>query len=218
VSHPKKPALSTLLAALAVGVGAPAGATTAISLASPGTLFDSSPYSLGFAFSVTADVNLVGLGAYDHLGDGLEAPAEVALWTGTSTVATLSAVVPSGTAAALEGAFRFAPVAPLRLHAGEVYVVAAYVDGSTATSFGLGQGGAASVDSRVTLLGDRFGVSFFHLVYPDQVDVGAGAWLGANVQLAAVPEPDVATMLGLGLAALAWRRRSVFSRISRVAA
>ncbi len=213
MSHPTTGRLLTLLAATAAWAGSPAVAATAIDLTAPGLVFESAPYSLGFAFSVTNELDLTGLGVYDHLGDGLEAPAEVALWTGNSQVATLGAVVPTGTAAALEGGFRFVRVAPLRLHPGEVYVIAAYLDGGWATSFGLGQQGTATVDSHVNLLGDRFGDGFFQLVYADQSDGGAGAWLGANFQLAAVPEPAPAAMLALGLVALAWCRRSAFSRI-----
>ena len=213
MSHVQTRRLLTALAVAGICACTPAGATTAISLTNPGVVFDSSPYTLGFAFSVATDVNLVGLGVYDDQGDGLEAPAEVALWTGNSQVETLSALVPAGTSGALEGAFRFTAVAPLRLHAGEVYVVAAYLDGGSATSFGLGQQGAATLDGRVSLLGNRFGVGFFERVYPDQSDGASGAWLGANFQLAPVPEPAAASLLALGLAALAWRRRSAFSQV-----
>lgn len=201
----------TAFCALA-SVGLPVAAQPAIQLTAAGTVFDSSPYTLGFAFSVTTDMDLVGLGVYDHAGDGLEAPAQVALWVGSATLATLSVVVPGGLEAQQVGDFRFAPVAPLRLQAGQVYVVASYLDGGWASSFGLGQGGSATLDPRLTLLGNRFGDGFFELVYPGQADGDSGAWLGANLLLAAVPEPAPAAMLVAGLAALAWRRRSAFSR------
>ena len=185
----------------------------AITLTEPGPTFESAPYTLGFAFSVVADVHLVGLGVYDHLADGLEAAAEVALWEGDSTAARLQTLVPAGTAAALDGLFRFAPVTPLLLQPGRVYVVAAYLDASVATSFGMDTAGAASIDPRVTVLGDRYGDGFLSLAYPAMSDGTPGGWLGANFQLAPVPEPGPAALLALGLAVLGWRQRhSVFSR------
>ncbi|GCL61183.1 PEP-CTERM sorting domain-containing protein [Pseudaquabacterium pictum] len=188
---------------------------SAITLTEPGPTFESAPYTLGFAFRVEADVHLVSLGVYDHLADGLEAAAEVGLWEGDSTAARLQTVVPAGTEAALDGLFRFAPVTALRLQPGRVYVVAAYLDAGVASSFGIADTGAASIDPRVTVLGDRFGDGFFSLSHPGMSDGTPGGWLGANFQLAPVPEPGPAALLALGLAVLGWRQRhSVFSRRS----
>lgn len=186
----------------------PARAEAAVSLSSPGTVFASAPYTLGFEFSVNTPVDLLSLGVYDHLSDGLEAPAQVALWVAGTTTPLLAAEVAGGTAAALLDGFRYAPVAAFRLQPGTSYVVAAYLDGGWASSFGLGQGGTASVAPQINLLGDRFGVDLGALVYPDQSD-GAGqrAWLGANFQLAPVPEPAVAALLLPGLLGLALRVR-----------
>lgn len=197
--------LPALLGAVA-GISTPARAA-ALQLLEPGALFASAPYTLGFAFSVNEALHLVALGVYDHQDDGLEAAAEVALWIDGQPGAIVTALVPSGATAMLDGGFRYLPVATTLLAPGTVYVVGAYLDGGWATSFGLGQQGQAQVDTRLQLLGDRFGDGFFAITYPGQSDSATGAWLGANFQISAVPEPAAAGLLLAGLAGLAWRQR-----------
>lgn len=205
-------ALSAALSALFM-LGTPpahAGATApALTLTAPGTVFDGTPYSLGFAFSVQTDVSLQALGVWDAGGDGLASTATVGLWRDGQTDPLAQATVAAGTAAALDGGFRWSSVAPLRLSAGQRYVVAAYLDGGSATSLGFadaatGAAGQGQVDARVTLIEDRFADGFFALAYPGQSDGHAGgAWLGANLQIGAVPESAPAAMLAAGLATLA---------------
>lgn len=201
---------------LAAALGGPAHAqTAAIELLQPGDVFESAPYTLGFAFDVPTEVTLVTLGVFDHQRDGLEVAAEVALWQDGLADPIASALVAAGTDAPLAGDFRYAPVAPLRLLPGITYVVGAYLDGGWATSFDLGQQGSAVVNPAIRLLGDRFGDTFFNIVYPSQFDGGGGAWLGANFQTTAVPEPAAAALLAAGLGLLAGRRRTC--RVARAA-
>ena len=198
---------------LAAGIPCAQAQVAAITLTQPGDAFESAPYSLGFAFSVLQDLRLTALGVYDHGADGLEGTgAQVALWLDGQPQALRVASVPGGTAATLDGLFRHAPVQPLDLHPGAVYVVAAYLDGGMATSFGVDQGGAAVVDARISLLADRYADGFFELAYPGQSDAYTGAWLGANLLLAPVPEPAPAALLAAGLVALAWRGRRAARR------
>lgn len=193
---------------LLAGVTAAQAQQSALTLTDLGPTFESAPYTLGFAFSVNTDVRLVALGVYDHGADGLEAEAQVGLWQGAGLDAIATGLVPVGTAAALDGAFRFVPVTPKVLKAGEVYLIGAYLDGGVATSIGMASTGAATLDPRVSLLGDRFGDGFFTITYPGQSDGTPGAWLGANFQLTPVPEPATVTLLAWGLLAMGWRRRA----------
>lgn len=205
-AHLRTVALCALLGGPVLGAVA-ASTAPAITFGSPGTVFDSSPYALGFAFVPNVDLSLAALGVWDAGADGLEAPAEVALWRDADRALLAGATVAGGTAAVLDGGFRWTAVAPLRLVAGERYVVAAFLDGGFATSFGLGQGGSASVDPRLGLVEDRYATELA-LAFPGTTDTGApSAWLGANLQIAAVPEPAPAALLAAGLAALGWLAR-----------
>ncbi|OYT99329.1 MAG: hypothetical protein CFE40_05565 [Burkholderiales bacterium PBB1] len=195
-------ALSCLLSLAAVAASA-APSTPAIVLATSGTEFESTPYTLGFSFSVQSAVSLDALGVWDRDADGLEAPGEVALWKDGDSKPLTLATVDSGTTATLLGGFRWVPVTALLLSPGQVYVVGTFLDGGWATSFGLAQGGSAVVDGRVAIVEDRFSTDFM-LTYPNDSNKSAGgAWLGANLQISAVPEPEQAAMLVAGLAAIA---------------
>lgn len=206
----RMPALSrsASVALLAVFATAVQAQVPALTLTEPGPSFASAPYTLGFAFGVTEAVQLVSLGVYDDNGDGLSMAAQVALWQDGALQPLVQRTVAAGTAATLQGSFRFAPVAPLLLQPGTVYVLGAYLDDGVATSFGIEATGSVKVDTRIQLLGDRFGDGFFELVYPSQSDGWSGGWLGPNFQLAPVPEPSTAGLLAAGVALLAWRRRA----------
>lgn len=195
-------ALSCLLSMAAVAVSA-TPSTPAIVLTSSGIVFESTPYTLGFSFSVQSAVSLDALGVWDRDADGLKAPGEVALWLDGDSTPLVLATVEGDKKAPLLGGFRWATVTPVLLSPGQVYVVGSFLDDGWATSFGVGQGGSAVVDERVAIVEDRFSTDLM-LTYPDASSKSAGgAWLGANLQISAVPEPEQAALLVAGLAAIA---------------
>ena len=223
-THPTPNRHLAAAAALLALAGPPALAAAgapALTVATPGTVFDSTPYSLGFAFTLQADVVLTALGVWDADADGLPAAAQVGLWRDGDAQPLVLSTITAGTTAVLDGGFRWQALDPLAsggpmlLASGQRYVVAAYLDGGLATSIGIpdanaGLTGSGQIDSRLTLVEDRFADGFFALAYPAQSDHhGGGAWLGANLQMAAVPEPTPASLLAAGLATLGWlgRRR-----------
>lgn len=193
-------------AALSLAAPASQAAAPAVQLASPGSTFDGTDYTLGFQFEVTEPVNVVALGVFDHEQNGLEAAADVALWLDIDGTVLSSAVVPSGSIAALDGYFRQVAVTPVLLTPGILYVVGAALNGGQATSLGIGEGSIGSFDARLTGILDRSWDAGFD--FPLGSDFNSGAWLGANFQLAPVPEPAAAGLLAMGLLALAWRRQS----------
>jgi len=211
------PVVMALLAGTA-GLLPTAQAASAITLSSvsaaPGATFDGSGYTLGFEFQLSAPVRVLSLGVYDHGRDGLEAAADVGLWSDDGAVALLaSATVAGGSAAALDGYFRYAAITPLLLLPGTRYVVGAALNGALATSLGIGEGNAGAFDPRVQAVIDRSWDQGFD--FPLGSDgVAGGAWLGANFQLAAVPEPAAPWLWAAGLLGLLgwrhgpWRRQA----------
>lgn len=206
MSHTALPLAALIGAALSLAVPASQAAAPAVQLVSPGNTFDGSGYTLGFQFEVTEPVTVVALGVFDHDQDGLEAAADVALWLDIDGTVLSSAVVPGGNSAGLDGYFRQVAVTPVLLTPGILYVVGAALNGGLATSLDIGEGSVGSFDPRLTGIVDRSWDAGFD--FPLGSDFQSGAWLGANFQLAPVPEPAAAGLLAMGLLALAWRRRS----------
>ncbi len=91
-------------------------------------------FTCGFAFSPTQDILVVALGQWDQGQDGLGVAAPVTLWQGDgSPLATVS--VPAGTGAPLTGEHRYVDITPVRLVAGQVYVIGSAFTGSQAPTF-----------------------------------------------------------------------------------
>jgi len=204
------PLVAGLMALAAPEVGA---ATPALTLSSVGATFPTDgKFTLGFEFMVSEAVEVVSLGVFDGGAPGLAAPAQVSLWL-DDQVGTLLATteVAAGTGATLVGQFRHAAISPLTLLPGHIYVIGAYLPAGEATAFNMGgDSSVGSFDGRLTHVVDRY--------WDDGQDfplgssgVAGSAWLGANFQIAAVPEPAQAGLLTLGLLGLALRRRQQMS-------
>jgi len=164
--------------------------------------------TIGTEFTVGAlDIMLTSLGVYDSAGDGLTAAHNVGIWRIPSpTVAELigSVEIPMGTSASLVESWRFVDVPTLKLDANTVYRIAAHVgsvaddsprDGSFSFDPALSSVTAGSFTHEDTTLNPPFTVS-------------SSTRLFANAQFSIVPEPSTALLMGLGLAALAVRRRA----------
>ena len=79
--------------------------------------------TLGWEFTVTDDLAVVGLGIFDLDDDGLYLSHEVGIWHSGELI--LSATVPSGTEGVLIDQFRYVETGPFWLSAGETYVIGA---------------------------------------------------------------------------------------------
>ncbi len=162
--------------------------------------YDGSPWTLGWKFSVAAPTAVGALGVYDSGKDGLAGPAQVALWLASGGAPLVQTTVAAGTDAALDGYFRFVPVASTALVPGIEYIVGAHLDGDATSLFG----GNGSVDPRVSVIDVRYSAVGSGFAFPDQTDPGTdgSAYLGGNIQLTAVPLPAAAWLFGSALVGL----------------
>jgi hypothetical protein len=129
-------------------------------------------YTCGFVFSPSENLTVQALGQWDQHLDGLLTAGAVGLWSSDGMLVA-SAVVPSGTAASLEGAYRYVTLdQPVELAAGQTYVVASAIASSTAPTFS-----PVGAHPALTLIEGRiaFGGSGV-LVYPS--DARAGVYYG----------------------------------------
>jgi hypothetical protein len=170
----------------------------AIEMGAPGDLYDG-VRTLGFSFSVGTDAFATALGIYDDGGNGLNKEAQVAIWNAAGDVLT-SATIPSGTISDLDpnGYFRYASIPNYRLVAGVTYVIGAYSTDYSASSLWADQGGSGGVHSGFVVV-NAAASSTKDFSFPNRPGVGGGAWLGANLRIAPIPEPETYQMLALGL-------------------
>lgn len=179
---------------------------------------DGNSRNVGWEFTPQADIVVNALAFYDAGGDGLAQSHPVAIYDSAHN-SVVSAVVPSGTAATLDGLFRVVSVSSTLLHAGQKYVIDAFIPGNsdgwvwTPSVAGVNITDL-SVNPVITLGSSaRYNCcSEGGLAFPNtQINDGRYIWLGANFSVAGgVPEPSTWAMMILGFAVigyLTYRRR-----------
>ena len=111
--------------------------TQAVSITNVGALGSGSNCTYGWSFTPTVNIDVTALEVYDFNNFTPNMPLgeshPVAIWsTANTSVPLVSAVVPSGTVAAVVGTnFREVPVTPTTLLAGTTYVIGAYYASNT---------------------------------------------------------------------------------------
>lgn len=146
----------------------------------------------GWEFTVSETLQVEELGFWDSSLDGLDVPHPVAIWLADMTLLT-SATVPAGTAAPLDGTFRWVATTPVTLRPGNTYIIAAYWP---ANSSDLRTGGQSiTFDSRVDLTNGRL-ANFTGIIFPDFTGTPV---LNANFKAVAVTEPAVPSIHPIAL-------------------
>jgi hypothetical protein len=198
--------VSTIVTILGFALWSSLALAAAIDLTEIEFEYDGSPWALGWKFSVSVPTSVETLGVYDSDQDGLSGTAQVGLWLETGGDPIVKATVPSRTAGALDGHFRFAPITPTPLIPGTEYIVGSYLSGELATALFSVNG---IVDSRVNVIDVRYSDNR-GFGFPGLTDPGSdgAAFLGSNFQLTPAPLPAAAWPFGSGVVGLsAWARR-----------
>ena len=206
--------VSSLALAFSLGVSVWSGSAqaAAINLTEVDFEFDSSPWTLGWKFSVNSPYAVDSLGVYDSGQDGLVGSAQVGLWLASGGNPLVQTTVASGTAGELDGYFRFTAIAPTTLNPGTEYIVGSYISEELATAL---FGGNGTVDPDINVIDVRYsstGVfAFPELTDPD---TEGSAFLGGNFRgsVSPVPLPAAAWLFGSGLAGLLFSARKRFDR------
>jgi len=184
-----------------------------LSLTSPGSTYDGTPYTLGWEFSVNQAINVTGLGVYvNDTIDGLGSSAQVGLWDASGDLLS-SATVPAGLGGTLVNDFLFTDVTPVPLSIGTDYIVAAY-EADLASSINVAQGGLGSYNAVVNGIEDRFILSS-SLTFPTStVGLSGGAWLGGNFEFTPAPPatPETSPIVSLSLGCMIFGASSVLRR------
>jgi hypothetical protein len=165
------------------------------------------PYTIGWSFALNSPVTVIGLGMFDDSQDGLADSYPIAIWDDTGDQ-LVSADVPSGTDAVLNGSFRMVSVAPVRLFPGPTYYIGALVVGSDDPLLFPEYASGLSIAPDITFDQARF-VSGDSLTMPAGAAGTDPAYFGPNFEFQA-PEPSPAilcSVLGLVICGLSRHRR-----------
>jgi hypothetical protein len=121
--------VSAALAGLLLGGGmAPARADNpAMSFATDSIGFSTDFQTLGWQFTTNSPITVDALGYFDFLGDGLAVPHEVGIFDSAGNLLT-STTVAAGTTDPLIGSFRYAPITPFDLPAGQTFTIGGTTD------------------------------------------------------------------------------------------
>lgn len=190
-----------------------ASATTAYEFTSA-PISQDAPLSLGFSFTTSSALKVTALGYYDDGGNGLAQSHNVGIF---NTLGALvgSATVAAGTAATLDGHFRYVAVTPFTLAAGQTYVAAATTGGSDDPWAYGSIGGSIAGFTANPAISIGANAALYHyqnddvLRMPSQHYSNYSVYAGPNFQTAAVPEPASWAMMisGFGMVGAMARSR-----------
>ena len=198
-------AMSTALVCAALTPALRATPISAFQFPEPAPLMRSVTGTDGFRFTPNVNIIVTALGYYDAHQDGLTLQHPVAIYDYDSQTMLTSATV--GPASLLDGSFRFEPVNPLVLAAGNSYLVAGYHPGSTTEDFAATPAPSDLIISpSITYQGYSYVYGGSTVEFPT-TPYANFTFFGPNFQLEPIPEPLTLALTGSGLLLLMFLRR-----------
>lgn len=205
--------LPVAMLAVMAAASAPAGAAVAFTSTNAGNTNVALPFSLGFVFTVSQNMNLTALGQFDVAGNGTVGTAKVSLFN-WDTGAKIAETALTGGALEETGVYDtyFVTIPTIVLSTGTNYLLATEV---TANDFAYGNG-IMSVDSNVNWLAGRAtpvdspampataSTTTFSI---ERTDEPSGSYFGPNMKVSPIPEPTSVALFGFGLGGCLLRRR-----------
>lgn len=146
----------------------------------------------GWEFLPKSDLKVTHLGFLDHGANGLNAPHEVAIWRiDRRDKPVAMAKVPAGEEAELSGVFRYVPVEPVVLQAGESYAVVAQYPSPKDSQVSMVNPSNLIVkfSDHFSVVGRRYAFPHEAMAYPTHLQEGEKhASLGPSFRYEATPE------------------------------
>jgi hypothetical protein len=168
-------------------------------------------FTYGWTFQANSDVVVTQLGLWDYFSNGLFHSHPVGLWSSSQQLLA-SATVPAGTDGTLVNDFRYAPITPLTLSAGQSYYLGALYTPTEMDWFYLGElDGPRNIFNLDPAFSSPVSASIkgtsltCPTPYPSPPQA---AMLGPSFLFHAVPEPSTFALLAVsvvGLLAWSWR-------------
>jgi hypothetical protein len=174
--------------------------------------------SIGWQFNVVGALTVTDLEWYDPTRNGLNTAHMVGIWNPAGALVT-SALIPAGTAAGLDGMFRFVSVTPVLLAAGNGYIVGGenFANNIDRVACGTGPGGPCDgllvqvLDPTVVFVNASFSTAA-GFQRPTILSSAHEGFYGPSFSAAAIPEPSSMLLLVAGLVGLATTRRRLWVR------
>lgn len=175
--------------------------TTGLALANP-------PFTLGWHFLVNTPITVTQVGVFDDNQNGLVVSYPVGIWDSVGNLLG-STTVASGTSDPLINQFRYHPIAPISLSAGQTYHIGALYTTGTDPLIFPGSAINFATDPSISFLKSAF-IDGSSLNDPTISTDTMPGYFGPNFTLTPVPEPSCLALLGIStlcLVGYTWRRQ-----------